>query len=118
MPHHHHTIDYVELSAPDLGAARAFYAAAFGWRFNDYGPEYAGIQGPDPDSTEAGGLAADGPAHPLVILYSDDLDTTLEAVVAAGGTTFWMSAAEPTVKARYPWAVWPSALESVRQSTE
>lgn len=86
MPHHHHTIDYVELSAPDLGAARAFYAAAFGWKFNDYGPEYAGIQGPAPDSAEAGGLAASGPAHPLVILYSDDLDTTLAAVTSAGGT--------------------------------
>ena len=42
MTHTHHTIDYVELAAPDVAAAKAFYSAAFGWEFNDYGPEYAG----------------------------------------------------------------------------
>lgn len=86
MPHRHHAIDYVELAAPDLDAARAFYTAAFGWEFNDYGAEYAGIRGQDPGGPEAGGLAVDGPASPLVILYSDDLDATVEAVATAGGT--------------------------------
>ncbi|HET9974986.1 MAG TPA: VOC family protein [Streptosporangiaceae bacterium] len=32
------------------------------------------------------GLAADGPAQPLVLIYSDDLDNTLRSVVTAGGT--------------------------------
>nr|WP_237768144.1 VOC family protein [Serinicoccus sp. CNJ-927] len=32
-----------------------------------------------------GGLAADGAASPLVVLYSDDLDTTLTSVQQAGG---------------------------------
>lgn len=86
MAHHHHAIDYVELSAPDLAAARAFYAAAFGWEFNDYGPEYAGIRGQGPDDPEAGGLAVHGPPQPLVIVYSDDLDATVKAVTSAGGT--------------------------------
>lgn len=86
MAHRHHAIDYVELPAPQLQASRSFYASAFGWEFNDYGPEYAGIRGPDPDGPEAGGLAVHGPARPLVLLYSDDLDDTLRAVVAAGGT--------------------------------
>lgn len=86
MSHQHHAIDYVEFKAPDLDAARAFYGAAFGWAFNDYGPQYAGIRGPRPDDAEAGGLAASGPANPLVILYSDDLDASLRAVVEAGGT--------------------------------
>ena len=27
----HHAIDYVEIDVTDLDAARAFYAAAFGW---------------------------------------------------------------------------------------
>lgn len=52
MSHHHHAIDYVELSASHLAAARAFYSAAFGWTFNDYGPEYAGIQGSDPSEVD------------------------------------------------------------------
>ena len=35
----HHTIGYIELAADDLAASRAFYEAAFGWEFNDYGPD-------------------------------------------------------------------------------
>ena len=43
-PHTHHAIDYIEIYVTDLAAAQAFYAAAFGWSFNAYGPGYAGIQ--------------------------------------------------------------------------
>ncbi len=85
--HVHHTIDYVELAAPDLAAAKQFYAEAFGWSFNDYGPDYAGICSADGES-EVGGLNPErpaGPGLPLVILYSDDLDATLDAVRKAGG---------------------------------
>lgn len=78
----HHAIDYVELSAPDLPAARAFYEQAFDWSFTDYGPDYVGIRG---EGGEQGGIAR-GDARPLVQLYSRDLDATLEAVRAAGGT--------------------------------
>jgi len=88
MTHTHHTIDYVELAAPDVAAAKAFYAAAFGWEFNDYGPEYAGIWTAD-GTDEAGGLTA--VAQPsaegvLVLLWSDDLDATVRSVQDAGGT--------------------------------
>ena len=84
----HHTFDYVELAAPDVAAAKAFYAAAFGWEFNDYGPEYAGIRTAD-GTGEAGGLTA--AAQPsaegiLVLLWSDDLDATVRSVQDAGGT--------------------------------
>ncbi len=88
----HHAIDYVELPAPDLAAATAFYGGAFGWAFTDYGPPgapaYVGIQAPDGDG-EVGGLdpqGTPGRGGPLVQLYSDDLDATRDAVVAAGGT--------------------------------
>lgn len=85
----HHAIDYVELPVTDLDETRAFYAAAFGWTFNDYGPSYAGIRSPSGDGEVGGlnaapGVAARG-AGPLVILYSDDLDATVTAVEAAGG---------------------------------
>lgn len=85
MTHTHHSIDYVELVASELGASKQFYADAFGWEFTDYGPSYAGVHGPD---HEAGGLTAQaepGATTPLVILYSDDLEATLEAVRAADG---------------------------------
>ena len=82
----HHAIDYIEFTVRDLAEAKGFFAAAFGWAFNDYGPEYAGIQAPDGDG-EVGGLRPGEPAPggPLVILYSDDLEATLDAVKAAGG---------------------------------
>lgn len=84
--HTHHAIDYIEITVPDLAAAKAFYGSAFGWSFNDYGPTYAGIQG---EAREQGGLCqgdAQRGRGPLVILYSADLETTLKAVEAAGGT--------------------------------
>jgi uncharacterized protein len=83
--HTHHAIDYIEFTVRDVGAAKRFYAAAFGWSFADYGPDYAGIRGPD---GEVGGLSrADETrgAGPLVILYSEDLDASVAAVEAAGG---------------------------------
>ena len=88
--HVHHAIDYVELTVTDLERSKRFYAEAFGWEFNDYGPEYAGIRntvGADP--AEVGGLRADAtmPAAggALVLLYSADLDESVAAVTSAGG---------------------------------
>jgi predicted enzyme related to lactoylglutathione lyase len=84
--HTHHTIDYIEFPVTDVAAAKAFYAAAFGWSFEDYGPDYAGIKG---DGKEVGGLRRDSEVRaggPLVILYSNDLEGSVEAVTSAGGT--------------------------------
>ncbi|MBX3703629.1 MAG: alpha/beta fold hydrolase [Steroidobacteraceae bacterium] len=83
--HTHHEIDYIELLARDIEASKRFYAAAFGWTFTDYGPDYAGIHGRD---REQGGLRrADSvpKGGPLVVLYSADLEATHAAVTAAGG---------------------------------
>ena len=88
MTNIHHTIDYVELYVGGaLPQTRAFYEQAFGWEFTDYGPEYAGIKWSDGEG-EVGGLnGAREPVRggPLVLLYSDDLDATADAVRAAGG---------------------------------
>jgi predicted enzyme related to lactoylglutathione lyase len=83
--HVHHAIDYVEITVTDVAEAKRFYSAAFGWKLNDYGPDYAGIQG---EGRELGGLCK-GPSvsggGPLVILFSRDLDDSVERVLAAGG---------------------------------
>ena len=83
--HVHHAIDYIEFCVTDMAQAKAFYAAAFGWEFNDYGPGYAGIQKP---GGEAGGLrlaAEVSTGGPLAILYSVDLERSLASVLEAGG---------------------------------
>ena len=73
-------IDYIEFTSPDIAATRDFFARAFGWSFNDYGPEYQEIA----DGGISGGIAAASLAPPLVILRSDDLESALAQVSAAG----------------------------------
>jgi uncharacterized protein len=83
----HHAISYIEISVQDMARARRFYGEAFGWRFNDYGPDYSGIQTPDGDG-EVGGLGVGrdtGPGGVVVLLFSEDLDASVHAVEAAGG---------------------------------
>jgi predicted enzyme related to lactoylglutathione lyase len=79
-------LDYLELPATGgtLDTVKAFYSAAFAWSFTDYGPTYSAFsEGLD------GGFqadAADAPAKPLPVLYSNNIDDTLRAVESAGGT--------------------------------
>ncbi len=83
--HTHHEIDYIEFLVRDTEASKRFYAAAFGWTFTDYGPDYVAIHGRD---REQGGLRrADSvpKGGPLVVLYSADLEATHAAVKSAGG---------------------------------
>lgn len=79
----HEQIQYVEFLSKDLAKAKAFYAAAFGWAFTDYGPDYAAFSGDYVD----GGFTAGEPKKGsiLVILYSERLEETLGKVKAAGG---------------------------------
>ena len=81
----HHSLSYVELAADDLAVSKAFYAAAFGWTFTDFGPTYAATTSGDTDI----GFQADPyerSAGPLVVIQVDDLDATVAAVIRAGGT--------------------------------
>ena len=80
-------INYLEFTTRDLAAAKSFLAAAFGWTFTDYGPDYAAFS----SGPLNGGLAAD-PAAPLTgnvltILFATDLEAALARVHAAGGAT-------------------------------
>jgi uncharacterized protein len=78
-------INFVELPARDLGAARTFYAAVFGWELTDFGPSYSctmtgkvdlGLQGDMSEATKA----------PLPVVLVDDIDAAQAAVTQAGGT--------------------------------
>ncbi len=43
-PEHDRTIDYIEFGATDIEATKRFYAACFGWKFTDYGPDYVAVR--------------------------------------------------------------------------
>lgn len=81
-------IHYVEFSARDIPASKAFFSKAFGWTFVDYGPDYAAIQSAGLDGGfRAGDNAADADkGSALVILYSATLEDARERVLSAGGT--------------------------------
>ena len=38
-------IDYIEFTSPSMEDTQTFFAAAFGWTFEDYGPDYRDIAG-------------------------------------------------------------------------
>lgn len=78
-------IDYIEFPATDLAPLKEFYASVFGWKFTDYGTEYAGFE----DGRLNGGFWKNGkfPAGgPLVVIYAADLAAAEAKVRGAGGT--------------------------------
>ena len=83
-----HVIDYVEFAVDDLDRARAFYANALGWEFNDYGPTYAGIRDPRRPGAEFGGLSRATPASRgdgvIALVGTDAIEQTLGSVLDAG----------------------------------
>ena len=87
MPQHE-KLNYVEYHAQDLEATKAFFTAAFGWSFTDYGPDYTSFSGEGLDGgffkSELSASAESGSA--LLVFYSEALEKTLQKVEAAGGT--------------------------------
>ncbi|MGI9277897.1 MAG: VOC family protein [Endozoicomonas sp.] len=80
-------IHYVEIPAKDLEATKAFFIKAFGWSFEDFGPEYTAYTSPggyggfyqsELSSNTEGGAA-------LVVFYCRELEKTLRDVKDAGG---------------------------------
>ncbi len=78
-------ISFLELPVADIARAKAFYSQAFGQDFTDFGPTYASTMTGDSDI----GLQADPAektAAALPVVQVDDLEASLAAVQAAGGT--------------------------------
>jgi uncharacterized protein len=77
-------VDYIEFGATDLGRTKEFYVKVFGWRFQDYGPDYTSFQ----DGRLSGGFTNDAPvrpANPLVVIYALELDAIEANIKQAGG---------------------------------
>lgn len=77
-------INYLELPSQDVAASKAFYAAAFGWGFTDFGPDYAATSG-EPTDLGFNGHKEEATLRLLPVVEVDDLETARDAVVKAGG---------------------------------
>lgn len=80
----HEQIQYIEFLSKDLERAKIFYTACFDWKFTDYGPQYTAFEGEFVDGGFTTGEPVNGSI--LVILYSDDLESSKQKVIQAGGT--------------------------------
>lgn len=84
----HEKINYLEFPASDLDATKAFFNAAFGWTFTDFGPDYSSFSEASVDGgfyrselsakTEAGSV--------LVVFYSENINATQAKIETAGGS--------------------------------
>lgn len=81
------SIDYLEFASKDLVATKAFFATAFSWVFEDYGPDYISFDGGKITGgffrSENVSTATEG--APLVVFYHRDLEKTKAEIEKAGG---------------------------------
>ena len=84
----HEKINYLEFPAKDIEATKAFFNSVFGWRFEDYGPEYVAFfdAGMDGGFFKSNLTVSTDNGSALMVFYSDNLEQTLSKVTAAGGT--------------------------------
>jgi uncharacterized protein len=83
----HEKINYVEFPAHDLEGTKAFFVAAFGWSFVDYGPDYTAFsdEGLDGGFYRSELKATTDRGSALIVLRSDTLEEAQARVTAAGG---------------------------------
>ena len=83
----HEKINYIELPAKDIEAAKQFFSTVFNWSFVDYGPQYTSFSGAGVDggffTSDLAASAGNGSA--LVVFYSKSLEDTEKKIEAAGG---------------------------------
>ncbi|WP_340103810.1 VOC family protein [Rhodohalobacter sp. 8-1] len=82
----HHTISYIEFSTVRISDTKEFFTEIFGWYFTDYGDDYTSFSeaGVDGGFFSAGSQPTRPPSAALIVLYSEDLETTLGRVKNAG----------------------------------
>ncbi len=83
----HEKINYVEFPAQDIEATKTFFAAAFGWSFVDYGPDYTAFanEGIDGGFYKSDLFAVTGNGSALIVFYSGELEKTQLKIEKVGG---------------------------------
>ena len=83
----HENINYVEFPARNIEATKAFFTQAFGWSFEDFGPDYTAFSDQGLDGgffkSELSSSTENGSA--LIVFYSQELEATQAKIEKAGG---------------------------------
>ena len=84
----HEKINYVEFPATNILETKKFFTTVFGWTFEDFGPDYCAFsgQGLDGGFFSSDKIASTDNGSALIVFFSNDIDSTLSKVGAAGGT--------------------------------
>lgn len=83
-------INYIEFPSRDIEVTKKFFTQVFGWRFVDYGPEYAAFSrdaGMDGGFYLSDKVASSEAGGALIVFYSEDLEATQSRIETAGGRT-------------------------------
>ncbi len=82
----HEKINYVEFPSNDVAASKTFFAEAFGWTFDDYGPDYVAFHGAGIDGGffNADKTSSTDNGSALIVFFSNELEATQSKVAAAG----------------------------------
>ena len=79
-----YSVNYIELHVNSVASTKKFYGDAFGWAFEDWGPDYASFT----QTGVSGGFSTEKPSAsgaPLVVLYASKLEEAVTRVEKAGG---------------------------------
>jgi len=83
----HEKINYVEFPSKDIQATKNFFGQAFGWSFQDFGPEYSAFSNQGIDGgfykSELSSSTDNGAA--LLVFYSQDIEVTQTKIEKAKG---------------------------------
>lgn len=81
-------IDYIEFPSTNIETTKKFFSDAFEWSFVDYGSDYVAIQnaGMNGGFYKSENIATTNNGSVLVVLYSSNLEETLNKVKICGGT--------------------------------
>ncbi len=84
----HEKINYVEFPAKDIEATKSFFSKAFGWSFENYGPEYTAFsnEGIDGGFFKSDLAASTINGSALIVFYSKELEKTQPKIENAGGS--------------------------------
>lgn len=78
-------ISYIEFKGKDIAVLKSFYSKTFGWKFKDYGPDYASFS----ESGVFGGFEKSEKEiqnGALIVLYHKNLESIKAKIIENGGS--------------------------------